>query len=42
MGVAMAIARILKVTTQETSSAVADMVPWICGSTVEVTRMVVK
>ena len=42
IGVAMAMARILKVTIQETSSGVADMAPWICGSTVDTTRIVVK
>ena len=42
LGVAIAVARILKVTTHETSSAVAAMAPWICGITVETTMMVVK
>lgn len=42
MGVATAVARMLKVITQEISSAVADKAPWICGSTVEAMRIVVK
>jgi hypothetical protein len=40
-GVAMAVARMLKVVVQAISSGVAAMLPCICGSSVEATRRVV-
>ena len=42
IGVATAVANILNVMTQEASSAVADIEPWIWGNTVEATIRVVK
>jgi hypothetical protein len=41
IGVAMAVAKMLKVTTQAISSAVADIVPCICGNTVATINKVV-
>jgi len=41
LGVAMAVARMLKVTTQAISSGVADIEPWIWGRMVETTSKVV-
>ena len=42
IGMAIAVARILKVTVQEISSDVAEKVPCIWGSTVEATSTVMK
>ncbi len=42
IGVAIAVARRLNVTIHDTSSAVADMAPWICGMIEVTTMMVVK
>ena len=41
IGVAIAVARMLKVVVQAISSGVADMLPCICGSRVEATSRVV-
>ncbi len=42
IGVAMAVAKRLNVTTHDTSSAVAAMAPWIWGMMEVTTIMVVK